>query len=36
MVKKAKIGQKTRFFVENVCFENRFGPLSGIQQLILS
>ena len=36
MVKKAKIGQKTRFFVENVCFETRFGQLSGIQQFILS
>ena len=36
MVKKAKIGKKTRFFVENMCFKTRFGQLSGIQQLILS
>ena len=36
MVKKAKIGEKTRFFVENVCFKTRFGQLSGIQQFNLS
>ena len=36
IVKKAKKCQKTRFFVKNVCFESRFGQLSGIQQFILS
>ena len=35
-VKKAEICQKTRFFLKNVCFETRFGQLSGIQQLIPS
>ena len=36
MVKNAKICKKTRFFIKNVCFDTRFGQLSGIQQFILS
>ena len=35
MVKKAEICQKTRFFVENVCFETRFGHLSGTPGYLL-
>ena len=33
--KKGELGQKTRFFVKNVCFETIFGQLTGIQQFIL-
>ena len=34
--KRPKYAKKHVLFVKNVCFDTRFGQLSGIQQFLLS